>query len=301
MIAEKTKKKNSKTQRVFDTQLLALNAMSDECKAYKADLHELSTAITKELRENLFQLINTYLITELELQLSKNKLNSAAANNSLTQQSIVPVPETTVVSNLPDIKCVIVGDGMTGKSYLCARFIHESELPYIPPTIFETYSTDFTVDGVRYNLTLWDTAGREEYDRLRPLSYTNADVVLICFKFPVAATRENVANQWIPEVRQHCPKTPIVLVNTSSNPHCNSTDKRESFDFEDGMRLAKQYDADTYVECPFFFSKEDTNAVFEAAVRAAVKGKLQSAQDKKPRSALDKFKLIFAGRRTNVR
>jgi hypothetical protein len=37
MITEKTKKKNSKTQqeRVFDTQLFALNAMSNECKAYK--------------------------------------------------------------------------------------------------------------------------------------------------------------------------------------------------------------------------------------------------------------------------
>jgi hypothetical protein len=79
MITEKTKKKNSKTQRVFDTQLLVLNAMSNECNAYKADLHELSTAINKELRESLFQIINTYLLTELEHQLSKNKLNSAAA------------------------------------------------------------------------------------------------------------------------------------------------------------------------------------------------------------------------------
>ena len=30
-------------------------------------------------------------------------------------------------------------------------------------------------------LTLWDTAGQESYDKLRPLSYSNSDVVLICF------------------------------------------------------------------------------------------------------------------------
>jgi hypothetical protein len=99
MVTEKTKKKNSKTQRVFDTQLLALNAMSNECKAYKANLHELSTAINKELRENLFQIINAYLVTELELQLSKNKLNSAAANNSLDSAANCISARTTVVSN----------------------------------------------------------------------------------------------------------------------------------------------------------------------------------------------------------
>jgi GTPase SAR1 family protein len=68
-------------------------------------------------------------MTELELQLSKNKLNIAAANNSLSQQSIVPVPEATVVSNLPQIKCVIVGTSCTGKSTLCTRFIHGLECP----------------------------------------------------------------------------------------------------------------------------------------------------------------------------
>jgi hypothetical protein len=82
----------------------------------------------------------------------------------------------------------------------------------------------------------------------------------------------------------------------------NSTDERKStFDFKDGMRLAKQNHADTYVECPYkleehTFSKEDTDAVFVAAVRAAVK-----ARNRRPQSALDKFKLFFAGRRTDVR
>ena len=49
------------------------------------------------------------------------------------------------------------------------------------PTVFETTSTNLTVDGKDFELTLWDTAGQEEYDRLRPLSYQKADVVLVCF------------------------------------------------------------------------------------------------------------------------
>lgn len=37
------------------------------------------------------------------------------------------------------------------------------------------------VDGIQVSLGLWDTAGQEDYDRLRPLSYPQTDVFLICF------------------------------------------------------------------------------------------------------------------------
>jgi small GTP-binding protein len=49
------------------------------------------------------------------------------------------------------------------------------------PTVFESWVADGEVDDKRVELALWDTAGQEEYDQLRPLSYPGTDVLLICF------------------------------------------------------------------------------------------------------------------------
>jgi hypothetical protein len=157
MIAEKTKKKNSKTQHLFDTQLLVLNAMSNKCNAHKADLHELSAATTKELQKSLFQIINAYLMTELDLQLSKNKLNSA---HSLTQQSVVP--KTTDISELSTIKCVLVGNMCTGKTTIFESYKRKKLFRDTDVTIGAAFnSAERIVDGVRYKLNIWDTTGNE--------------------------------------------------------------------------------------------------------------------------------------------
>ncbi|KAJ8321714.1 LOW QUALITY PROTEIN: hypothetical protein KUTeg_000185 [Tegillarca granosa] len=61
-------------------------------------------------------------------------------------------------------------------------------------------------------LALWDTAGQDDYDRLRPLSYPNTDVILMCFSVDSPDSLENVQTKWTPEVRHFCPKVPIKLI-----------------------------------------------------------------------------------------
>lgn len=70
------------------------------------------------------------------------------------------------------------------------------------------------MEGRHIELALWDTAGQEEYEILRPLSYPNTDVVLLCFSIDNRDSFENAMQKWIPEVRHFCPRTAILLVGT---------------------------------------------------------------------------------------
>lgn len=82
----------------------------------------------------------------------------------------------TMSKSLRPLKITIVGDGMVGKTCLLITYT-QNEFPeeYIP-TVFDNHACNITVDDNEYNLTLWDTAGQEDYERLRPLSYPNVSI-----------------------------------------------------------------------------------------------------------------------------
>jgi len=105
------------------------------------------------------------------------------------------MPETEIRRKL-----VIVGDGACGKTCLLIVFAKKSFPEVYVPTVFENYVADIDVDGKRVELALWDTAGQEDYDRLRPLSYPDTHVILMCFSVDRPDSLDNIWDKWNPEV-----------------------------------------------------------------------------------------------------
>ena len=129
------------------------------------------------------------------------------------------------------------------------------------------------VDGKPINLGLWDTAGQEDYDRLRPLSYPQTDVFLICFSIISPSSFENVSAKWYPEVSHHCPNTPLLLVGTKLDLREDSetinrlNEKNLSpISYEQGMSKQKEINGVKYMECSALTQK-GLKQVFDEAIR----------------------------------
>lgn len=85
------------------------------------------------------------------------------------------------------------------------------------PTVFENYVADVEVDGKHVELALWDTAGQEDYDRLRPLSYPDSHVILICFAVDSPDSLDNVQEKVCFLCTSRLPMTLIDMSNCESS------------------------------------------------------------------------------------
>ncbi|RLN09926.1 peroxidase 64-like [Panicum miliaceum] len=162
------------------------------------------------------------------------------------------------------------------KSMLRMGGLNGGDEDYVP-TVFDNFSANVVVDGSTVNLGLWDTAGQEDYNRLRPLSYRGADVFLLAFSLISKASYEN----WIPELRHYAPGVPIILVGTKLDLR---DDKQFFVDHPgavpistaQGEELRKLIGAAAYIECssktqqvvPFFSFPAQDASLSSLAVHA---------------------------------
>ncbi|XP_040862359.1 rac-like GTP-binding protein RAC1-like isoform X1 [Glycine max] len=212
------------------------------------------------------------------------------------------------------IKCVTVGDGAVGKTCMLISYTSNTFPTDYVPTVFDNFSANVVVDGSTVNLGLWDTAGQEDYNRLRPLSYRGADVFLLAFSLISRASYENVAKkvslafffffcfvplysglifsrhfQWIPELRHYAPGVPIILVGTK----LDLRDDKQFFQDHPGAvpittaqgeELRKLIGAPIYIECSSK-TQQNVKAVFDAAIKVVLQPPKQKKKKRKGQKA----------------
>lgn len=174
------------------------------------------------------------------------------------------------------IKCVVVGDGAVGKTCLLISYTTNKFPSEYVPTVFDNYAVTVMIGDEPYTLGLFDTAGQEDYDRLRPLSYPQTDVFLICFSVMSPASFENVKEKWNPEVNHHCPGVPCIIVGTQIDLREDpvlleklARQKQKPIEYTQGDKLARELNAVKYVECSALTQKGLKN-VFDEAIVAAL-------------------------------
>ncbi|KAJ2747144.1 hypothetical protein GGI20_000758 [Coemansia sp. BCRC 34301] len=176
-------------------------------------------------------------------------------------------------------KAVVIGDGACGKTCLLHVF-REGRFPptdqYIP-TVFDTWVADMEVDNTPIELALWDTAGQEDFDRLRFLCYPDSNVIIICFSVDSPDSLHNVLDKWHPEAEQNAANSPVVLVALKLDLRDNHAVRQELARYqetpvtrEQGEAMARRIGAVSYIECSSI-QNVNVRQVFEIAARHALR------------------------------
>jgi len=191
-------------------------------------------------------------------------------------------------------KIVVVGDGSVGKT--CMLYSYTNNLEYLAEnqnyirTIFENYQADLpirldpTKPPVTIRLSLWDTAGQEEYAPLRNMCYASTvlkgstpkfdvSVFIVCFAWDNPASYTNVEIVWNKELKklevEHgltgARPYRVILVGTKADLRPGLEGKRDALTLSHALQLQQNIKADAFVECSAK-TGEGVRKVFETAV-----------------------------------
>ncbi|CCX31588.1 small GTPase superfamily [Pyronema domesticum] len=175
-------------------------------------------------------------------------------------------------------KIVLLGDGACGKTSLLNVFTRGYFPQVYEPTVFENYVHDVYVDNTHIELSLWDTAGQEEFDRLRSLSYSDTHTIMLCFSVDSRDSLENVESKWVGEIADNCQGVKLVLVALKCDlreagddgpQRTNAGQIPKFIGYNEGLTVAQRIKALRYLECSAKMNR-GVNEAFTEAARVAL-------------------------------
>jgi len=175
---------------------------------------------------------------------------------------------------MKDLNVCLFGDFRSGKTALVQSYVSDQFPEQYVPTVYDRYKTTVTVEGQAWTLILWDTSGQEDFDSIRPLSYSHADVILVCFSVVSRSSYENVKLKWAPLAEQGLPEAKVVLVGCKTDLRDDAGASRsrrrgDAISEAEGAKLANDIGASRYIDCSAL-KRTHLKDVMEACCRLAI-------------------------------
>lgn len=118
---------------------------------------------------------------------------------------------------MPQLKIFLLGDEAVGKTCLLIKFTTGSFPDQYMPVVVDNYMQSMTVDDIQVDLVIGDSRGGDEYDRRRYLSSPYTDLFILAFSIASPPSFDSIKTKWLPEMKEHSPNTPFVLVGTKTD------------------------------------------------------------------------------------
>jgi len=144
------------------------------------------------------------------------------------------------------VKIITIGDGGVGKTSILVTYSTENFPTKHVPTVFDNFEDDVVVEGEKIVMELWDTAGQEEYDRLRPICYKDCGCFIICYSINNLDSLKNIRRKWIPEIEKFCPGVPFIIVGTKRDLRGTEHDL---VPFDDAKKMVAEVNANDFITC----------------------------------------------------
>jgi small GTP-binding protein len=177
------------------------------------------------------------------------------------------------------VKVVVVGDGAVGKTCLLWAYSKQEIPPDYVPTVFDNYVVKLQVNNEEVTLQLWDTAGQEDLENIRVLSYTNTDVFLVCFSLVDPTSLANIQTKWLPELKKYVKEPSVILVGTKKDLRSDdATLMRLQQDGQKPVQTAEGRAKSTEIKAVGYYEtsamqQDGVKQVFDGALTAAMKPK----------------------------
>jgi len=176
---------------------------------------------------------------------------------------------------MQSIKIVVVGDGAVGKTSFLISFTMDAFPNEYVPTTFDNFNAVYEFEGANIFLGLWDTAGQQDFEKLRPISYKESDIYLMFFSVMNPTSLENIKLRWVDEIKAHSPTVPYFLVGTQIDERENEeaiSDLKDRgkhpISTKEGKESAKEIGAIGYIEIAP--KKMNFGTIFEDVIRYVI-------------------------------